>query len=84
MNIWTPPLFTSHYSDLHIPSFRHQLQFSLCILWSRDSLVVEHPNCDQKVMGLSLGRNEGKLSSPVSTFCADSYFHICSIPVLLQ
>ena len=50
----------------------------------KDSLVVERRTHDWKVAGSSPGRSGGKFSSPVSSFCADSYFGIRSTPVLPQ
>ena len=42
--------------------------------WTRDPTVAD--SCP--------GRAAGEISSPGSTFCADSYFGICSAPLLPQ
>ena len=39
---------------------------------------------DRKVSGSSPGRSGERISSPGSTFCADSYFGVRSSPVLPQ
>ena len=39
--------------------------------------LTEHRTCDQKVVDVV-----GEFCSPGSTFCADSYFGVCSTPVL--
>ena len=39
--------------------------------------LTEHRTCDQKVADVV-----GEFCSPGSTFCADSYFGVCSTPVL--
>ena len=72
---------------VHSPSFSFRLLNSTVLSWnmvSRDSSVVECPTCDWKVTGSSLGRNSRFFFLWGSTFCDDSYFAICSIPVLLN
>ena len=39
--------------------------------------LTEHRTCDQKVVDVV-----GEFCSPGSAFCADSYFGVCSTPVL--
>ena len=39
--------------------------------------LTEHRTSDQKVVDVV-----GEFCSPGSTFCADSYFGVCSTPVL--
>ena len=51
---------------------------------SRDSSVNEHGTHDQTVTGSIPGRTGERISSPGSIFCTDSYFSICSAPVLPQ
>ena len=48
----------------------------------RDSSVAEHQIYDWKIMGLSLSHPAAEISPPESTFSADSYFAICSTPML--
>ena len=45
-------------------------------------VLVECQTCDWKVAGSSSSRSGGQISSSWSTFCADSYFSICSTSVL--
>ena len=46
--------------------------------------MVKHWGCDRNVMGLIPGRSGGTVFFSRLTFCAESYFGICSNPVLLQ
>ena len=57
---------------------------NISTMGSGDSSVVDHRTCDQKVTGSSPGRSGWIISSPLSTFCADSYFGIRFTPVLPQ
>ena len=45
---------------------------------------LEHRTCDQMLWIRIPAGAVGEFSSPGSTFCADSYFGLCSTPVLLQ
>ena len=48
----------------------------------RDSSVIKCGTHDRKVTALIQGRSGSRISSLWSTFCADSYFGICSTFVL--
>ncbi len=70
-----------HFGDVKIKRWEKTSQ-----RWERGSVassVVEYRSRDRKAAGSSPGRSDGRIVfSPGSTFCADSYFGICSIPVL--
>ena len=53
--------------------------------WSRDSSVAARRTRDRKVAGSSRGWSDGRIFfSRVVFMCSDSYFGICSTPLLLQ
>ena len=51
---------------------------------SRDSSAKEQGRHDQTVTGSIVGRTGERISSLGSIFSTDSYFSICSAPVLPQ
>ena len=61
----------------------HAWNADLC-MGRRDSSVVERQTHDQTSQVQVQAGAARELSSPGSTFCADSYFNICSVSVLLQ